>query len=118
MHSLRRRGLASVLAAGITAVLLAAPLWVPALAAPLALLGLACRGPTGAGLGLRLGVVVLGYTLAFCIVGRPDNDYWGLMIAPLWPLGLIQADRVVAGLLSAAAGTVAGSSHRERRLAS
>lgn len=86
-------------------VLLAAPLWIPALVLPVALLGLVFWRSGAAGLGPRIGLVVLGYLLAFCVVGRPDNDYWGLMIAPLWPLGLIQADRVVSALLAAGAGT-------------
>ncbi len=76
-------------------VLLAAPTGLAALAVPPALLGLACRPGD---LGRRVAAVVLGYAGAFCIVGRPDNAYWGLMIAPLWPLGLLAADAAMATL--------------------
>lgn len=62
----------------------------PALLAPLlatpALLGfLGLKG----GLARRTALTVFGYVALFCIVGRPENFYWGLMIAPLWPLGLV-----------------------------
>ena len=77
-------------------ILLAAPVGLAALAFPPALLGLVCwRG----GLGRRVAAVVLGYAGAFCIVGRPDNTYWGVMIAPLWPLGLVAVDAAVLTLL-------------------
>jgi hypothetical protein len=33
---------------------------------------------------------VLAYLAAWSFVGRPDNGYWGLVIAPLLPLGLLQ----------------------------
>jgi len=33
---------------------------------------------------------VLAYLGAWLFIGRRDNDYWGLMIAPLLPLGLLQ----------------------------
>lgn len=81
--------------------LLAAPTWIPALVLPAALVGLVFWQGGGSGLGRRIAIVVLGYLLAFCVIGRPDNDYWGILIAPLWPLGLLQADRVVAGLAAA-----------------
>jgi hypothetical protein len=37
----------------------------------------------------RIAIVVTAYFLAFALVGRPDNFYWGLMVAPLVPLGLL-----------------------------
>jgi hypothetical protein len=37
----------------------------------------------------RIAMVVTVYFLAFALVGRPDNFYWGLMVAPLVPLGLV-----------------------------
>lgn len=81
--------------------LLNAPFWLPAILAPATLLGLVFWREGEIGLGRRAAFVVLGYVLAFCIVGRPDNDYWGLMLSPLLPLGLIQLDRVTASLLAA-----------------
>lgn len=87
--------------AQLDSFLLAAPLWVPALLLPLALLGLLFWADGGeTGVGRRTALVVWGYVLAFCVVGRANNDYWGLLLAPLWPLGLIQSDRVVAGLFA------------------
>jgi len=88
--------------AQLNAFLLPAPLWVTALMLPPALLGLAFWAPDDDGLGRRTGLTILGYVLAFCVVGRPDNDYWGLLLAPLWPLGLLQADRVAVHLLALA----------------
>ena len=76
-------------------VLLAAPAGLAAVAFAPALLGLACWPGE---LGRRVAAVALGYTLSFCIAGRPDNAYWGLMIAPLWPLGLARVDTAVAAL--------------------
>jgi hypothetical protein len=66
-------------------LLSASPDWLGAALLPLALLGLAMRRDA---LGQRLALTVFGYTLAFLVVGRANNSYWGLMIAPLWPLGL------------------------------
>ncbi len=62
--------------------------WIGAVLVPIALLGLTASGGP---LGHRLALTVFGYTLAFLCVGRPDNYYWGLIIAPLWPLGLVTA---------------------------
>ena len=81
--------------------LLNAPFWLPAILAPATLLGLLFWTEGATGLGRRVGFVVLGYTLAFCVVGRADNDYWGLMLSPLLPLGLIKLDRVAASLVAA-----------------
>ena len=76
-------------------VLLNAPRWAAAVVAPFALLGLAAwRGP----LGERLALTVFGYVAAFVFVGRPENHYWGLLIAPLWPLGLVLAPTALATL--------------------
>ena len=49
-------------------------------------------------LGQRLALTVFGYTLAFLVVGRANNSYWGLMIAPLWPLGLYFAGSALVRL--------------------
>lgn len=39
--------------------------------------------------GRRVAVVVTLYLAAFLAVGRPDNFYWGLLIAPILPLGAL-----------------------------
>jgi hypothetical protein len=39
--------------------------------------------------GTRTFLTVFAYICAFSIAGRPDNYYWGLMYAPLLPVGLI-----------------------------
>ena len=76
-----------------TALTALGPPWVAALLLPAAGLGLlAMPGP----LGRRAAAVALGYMAGFLVVGRADNAYWGLLVAPLWPLGLAQADRVPA----------------------
>lgn len=78
------------------AVLLSLHPFVTAILAPFAVLGLAVwRGP----LGDRVALVVLGYCVAFLVIGRPENSYWGMLIAPLWPLGLLVAPRAVWALL-------------------
>ena len=83
------------------AVFVVAPDWALALCAPFALLGLAMwRSP----LGERVALTVLGYVAAFFFVGRPDNAYWGLLIAPLWPLGLALAPASLAALWSGVMG--------------
>jgi hypothetical protein len=38
-------------------------------------------------LGLRLALILTGYFALFMMAGRPDNWYWGFVIAPLIPLG-------------------------------
>jgi hypothetical protein len=37
--------------------------------------------------GRRLALTVTGYFCLFMLIGRPDNWYWGFLIAPLIPLG-------------------------------
>ena len=66
----------------------AAPRWLGVIVVPLALAGLTGRRDD---LGQRVMLVVFGYVAAFVFVGRDNNSYWGLMIAPLWPLGLVTA---------------------------
>ena len=77
--------------------------WISAIVAPMALLGAAgWRGPYG----LRLFALLAGYTLGFMVIGRPENLYWGLMVAPLMGVGLCLAPPALGDLL----GRVA---HRE-----
>ena len=40
----------------------------------------------------------LGYGLAFMVAGRPDNYYWGAMIAPAMFLGLAFAPQATSAL--------------------
>lgn len=44
----------------------------------------------------------LGYGLAFMIAGRPDNYYWGAMVAPAMFLGLAFAPTAMSSLVRAA----------------
>ncbi len=68
--------------------LLLAPTIVIGVAVGLALIGFAgVRNP----IGVRAGLIVGGYMLAFLALGRADNNYWGLLYAPILPLGLVLA---------------------------
>jgi hypothetical protein len=76
-------------------LLLFLPLPAVALLVPLALLGWAgVRGATGE----RIALLLLGYAAGFMLVGRPDNFYWGILIAPLLPIGLAFAPRALLDL--------------------
>jgi hypothetical protein len=67
-----------------------------AVLAPLGLIGAAgWKGPTG----LRLALVLFGYTAGFMIIGRPDNHYWGLILAPLVAVGFCLSPHVLRDLL-------------------
>jgi hypothetical protein len=68
-------------------LLVAAPDWLTALILPSCLFGFAAGS---AGATRNVGPVVLAYLGAWLFIGRADNDYWGLLIAPLLPLGLLQ----------------------------
>lgn len=47
-------------------------------------------------------LLFMGYALAFMIAGRPDNWYWGMMIAPAMWIGLAFAPMAARGLWQAA----------------
>jgi hypothetical protein len=47
-------------------------------------------------------LLYLGYGLAFMIAGRPDNFYWGAVIAPAMFIGLAFAGRALGSLIRAA----------------
>ena len=49
-------------------------------------------------------LLYLGYGLAFMIAGRPDNFYWGAVIAPALLMGLAFVPRAATGLVRAARG--------------
>lgn len=58
--------------------LVLAPYWVAAILVPFALFGwLVARGPVA----LRAGLTALAFSLAFLVVGRDINLYWGLLFA-------------------------------------
>jgi hypothetical protein len=75
------------------ALLLGLPAPVIALVAALAVLGLAgLRGPAEG----RAAVTLIAFGLAFLVLGRVDNAYWGLLITPLWPVALVGVGRLGA----------------------
>jgi hypothetical protein len=47
-------------------------------------------------------LLYLGYGLAFMIAGRPDNYYWGAMVAPAMFLGLAFVPQAMTSLIRAA----------------
>lgn len=84
-------------------VLIVAPGWVTALVFPLALLGFTqWRSATGR----RVGLTVLTFVLAYLVVGQPFNYMWGLMYAPLWPLGWLTLPACFGVRVAAAPGTL------------
>ena len=76
------------------------PLPLVAVFLPLALLGWASLGR---GTGDRAALLLLLYVAAFMLIGRPDNFYWGILIAPLLPIGLAFAPTALRDLTAAAA---------------
>ncbi len=72
-----------------------APAWVVA-----AGLGLSAIGYVGCRDRLvgRCGATLALYVALFSVAGRPDNDYWGFIYAPLLPLGLVLAPRAIRDL--------------------
>jgi hypothetical protein len=79
------------------AVLAASPAWLTAVLVPAALAGAATWSTSP---GRRLAVTLVAYVLALAVVGRPENFYWGLMFAPLLPLGLARACRAAPATLA------------------
>ena len=77
--------------------LLLIPAWISAIIVPIALLGL-LRG--GKLFEIRISCIVFLYMAAFCVVGRPFNDYWGLIYSSLMLLGLLHAPGRIKLLLS------------------
>jgi hypothetical protein len=101
MTWVRLGGWGFVLAADRWHPVLALKPWLPAVMVPPALAGsLAWGGPVGR----RLAFTLFGYVVGFLVVGRPENVYWGLMIAPLLPLGWAGAVAAVAGLAASLRG--------------
>jgi hypothetical protein len=75
------------------------PTATTALLLPLAILGWAgWKHPLAA----RATLWLVGMVAVFMAVGRADNFYWGMMLAPLFPIGLAFAPRALADLAKAA----------------
>jgi hypothetical protein len=79
--------------------------WSGAVILPMSLIG-----ATGwkNGSGLRLAALLLGYTLGFMAIGRPENNYWGLLVAPLAAVGLCLAPMALRDLVRGALGANRG----------
>ena len=88
------------------ALFVLAPAW--AVAAGLAASGLGFIGCRDRWVG-RCGLTLLAYLVLFAVIGRPDNDYWGLLYAPLPPLGLVLAPAALRDLVARAMGTPGGA---------
>jgi hypothetical protein len=72
----------------MNAYLLLLPTWVSALYFAAGMLGLAgWRTATG----LRTGLTVCLFVVAFAFVGQEFNQYWGCLLAPLWCFGVLRA---------------------------
>lgn len=88
MALVRESSLLALLPASATAVLL-----------PITLLGWAGWSNRYAA---RFALSLAGWLGAFLLIGRPDNFYWGLLIGPLMPIGLVVAFPALRDLLRAA----------------
>jgi hypothetical protein len=92
------------------------PPWLGAALVPLILLGWASwRSSTG----LFGSLLFSGYGLILIVLGRPENFYWALMVAPAFLLGLAflpeaLADLVVAARHNGSAVTKAVMTQRKR----
>lgn len=76
--------------AAFNGILLVLPYFVAGIVLPVGLAGLA-RVP-------RAAFTVVLYLLVFLVYGRPENDYWGGLYAPLVALGVVFAPAVIASL--------------------
>jgi hypothetical protein len=84
--------------AAFNGILLAAPYWVAALVLVLGFVGLK-QLP-------RAGITVSLYLLLFLFYGRPENEYWGALYAPLVALGLVFSPGALRQLFARARGAV------------
>jgi hypothetical protein len=84
-----------VLAMRLTTALRGFPVWIAAPLIPLAMLGWASwRSRTG----LAGFLLFCGYALIFMVLGRRDNFYWGLIVAPTFLLGLAFVPNTLSNL--------------------
>jgi hypothetical protein len=79
--------------------LMIVPMWGAAILLPLALLGWVAPATS---LTDRVSLTLLAWIPLFMMVGRPDNFYWGLLLAPLLPAGLAFAPAALIDLGRAA----------------
>lgn len=77
--------------------------WLPTwLAGPAVLLSLFGWAGWRSAAGLFGTLLYLGYGVAFMIAGRPDNFYWGMMVAPAMWIGLAFVPMAARSLVRAA----------------
>jgi hypothetical protein len=92
-------GLGFILAtAKFNGAFIAAPLWATAILMPLCLLGLAAWQGAGA---RRVALTVAAYLVAFAVVGKPFNTYWGALYTPLMMIGLAFVPAALRDLFAA-----------------
>ncbi len=88
-------------------VLMLLPTWLHAVLVSACLAGVWLWRSTA---GRRVAVILTLYVVCFLVVGRPDNFYWGLLIAPILPLGAVGW----APMSRSGAGAAAGIGARRR----
>ena len=77
--------------------------WLPnPLAGPLVMLAMLGWAGWRSAVGSFGTLLYAGYGAAFMIAGRPDNYYWGMVVAPAMWMGLAFVPRAVRGLVRAA----------------
>jgi hypothetical protein len=104
-------GLTFVVAvAQMNACLVLLPIWITVIYFVLAIIGFAGWRSDW---GRRITLAACVYIAAFSIVGQEFNRYWGLLIAPLFCFGVVQAPRALADLLRAAKLPLAWPKKRE-----
>ena len=79
------------------------PPWVGSTLVPLILLGWASWRSAAGLFGLLL---FGGYGLILMVLGRPENFYWALMVAPTFLLGLVFLPEALSALIAAARQSV------------
>jgi hypothetical protein len=87
---------ASVRALTMTSALRVLPEFIAAFAIPLSLFGwVSWRGT----IGLRGTLYLAGYSFMLMLIGRAENFYWGVMVAPLLLLGLGFLPQAIADIM-------------------
>jgi hypothetical protein len=81
--------------AHVNSLLLLHPQWLAALYFALAMLGFASWNTRA---GLRFGLTMVAYVMAFSVVGQYYNQYWGAIYAPLLSFGAARAPAALRDL--------------------